>query len=126
MVFFSPTIESTAQFIPVKRIELCNHRRMFRVIDGQLGLVAVGVHGHIEIASYRRCKRAHHAVVICIGDRIEFMIVAPSAADGQSEHGRANRSSHVIQFIVALFLSLIGRDLRGMHTCCQKPSRSKC
>ena len=77
----------------------------------------------IHFAADGRRERGQQAVVIGLGNRIEFMIVTTCAADRQTQDRRSGRGQHVVEFVVPLLFDLVFRDLRAVHAGCQKAGR---
>src|SRR4051812_33761735 len=93
---------------------------MLLVVRGLGDFVWLWLQVYIEITADRGREGREQAVVIGLRDRIELVIVAASAADGQPEHRTARRRRHVIERVVARSLNFIRRDLRRKNPRAEK------
>src|SRR2546423_9636861 len=85
---------------------------MLLVVSRFGDLVRTRLEIHIEVAADRRSKGREQPVIIGLRDRIELVIVAASATDGEAEHGATHRCRHVVEGVVSRSLDLVGGDLR--------------
>ena len=94
------------------------------LVEGRLGdLVRAGIEVHVEVAADGRRERREKPVVVGLRDRVELVVVAAGAADGEAEHGGAGGRGHVVERVVARPLDFVGRDLRRKDAGAEKAGR---
>ncbi len=77
----------------------------------------------IDLTTHGCREGGEQAVVVGLGDRIEFVIVTAGTAHGEAQHGGPRRGQHVVQFVVALLFDFVFRDLRAVDAGGQKAGR---
>src|SRR5262245_18917603 len=93
-------------------------------VECLLGLAVAGwVKLQLDLAAHRCREGRKEAIVVALRDRVELVVVAASAADGESEHGGANGGELVVHLVVAVLLDLVLGYLRAVNAGGEKAGR---
>ena len=111
---FFPCGEVGRQLFLLESFQRGDERLMLPVERSLLAPMLRGIDHQVVIASHGRREGRDQPVVILRRNRIELVIMATRAADGQAEHRGADGRGHVVKFIVALLFRLVGGDLCGV------------